>query len=81
MVEILGISIKNRPSTDETTDVYLTHLKYFKFVALFIWIFCCFVTVTNMWGDPINCFSDTHDTIPNKIMTSYCFITINSYQW
>ena len=89
MVELLGFSISNRPSKVEFGDgedtghrrVYLTHLESFKFIALFIWVFCCFVTLTNWWGDPINCFSDSDNSITNKIMASYCFVTINSYQW
>ena len=91
MVQLLGFTISSQPRKrtvefgDEEDngyrDVYLTHLKSFKFVALFIWVFCGFVTVSNWWGDPIDCFSDTHSIVSNKIMTSYCFITINAYQW
>ena len=89
MVQLLGFSISSQPRKSEYgdgedsgyRDVYLPHLKSFKFVSLFIWVFCCFVTVTNYWGEPINCFSDTHEIVYNKILTSYCFTTINSYQW
>ena len=86
---VLGLSIKYRSrkvefEDDEDTgnrDVFLTHLKSFKFVAWLIWSFCCFVTLTCWWGEPIKCFSDTHKIVSNKVLTSYCFVTIQSYQW
>ena len=89
MVKLLGFSISYRSSKVEFgddedkghRDVYLAHLKYFKLVAFFIWAFCCFVTATSWWGDPMDCFSDTHQIVSNKIMTSYCFVTIACYQW
>ena len=89
MVELLGFSLSYRSQKAKfgdvedkgDRDVYLGHLRTFKFVAFCIWVFCILVTMTCWWGNPMNCFSDTHKIVSNKIMTSYCFITINRYQW
>ena len=89
MVQLLGLSIKYRSrkvkfeDSEDTgdRDVYLSHLQSFKWVAWLMWVFCCFVTMTSWWGEPISCFSDTHQIVSNKLLTSYCFVTIKSYQW
>ena len=89
MVKLLGFSLSYRSQKAKfgdvedkgDRDVYLAHLRTFKFVAFCIWVFCILVTMTSWWGNPMNCFSDTHKIVSNKIMTSYCFITINCYQW
>ena len=61
-------------------DITLTHMKSFRYVSVILWVFCGFLTLTIWLGDPITCFS-SNNVMGNAMLTSYCFIQTQEYQW
>ena len=65
---------------DGIRDIYVSHLKTFKYVSIIIWICGWFLTFTQWLGDPITCFSD-NKMMSVSVLTSYCHIQSGPYQW